>query len=195
VDNWESLSRSLAARRSNSSSPTSASSRPTRTSRRARCARGAVFFCRPGHPLLAKDSLSTNDMFDYPLASTRIPPGFAAGQPQRQADLQANIQTEHFPPLVKVAQTEAIGGAPKKACARRWPAANWRCCTAQPAAEHRRPERPLRHRQPHRLPLVGGGAALIETLVRWTAKGSARWPERPRRPLPPVAGLGGWARS
>lgn len=36
VDNWEKLSRSCSAKRSNSSSPTSATSRPTRTSRRAR---------------------------------------------------------------------------------------------------------------------------------------------------------------
>ncbi|MDF5978280.1 LysR family transcriptional regulator [Pseudomonas aeruginosa] len=31
------------------------------------------FFCRPQHPLLGKDSLSTNDLFNYPLASTLIP--------------------------------------------------------------------------------------------------------------------------
>ncbi|MGE8499790.1 MAG: LysR family transcriptional regulator [Pseudomonas sp.] len=35
----------------------------------------ALFFCRAGHPLLEKDSLSTNDLFHYPLAAARIAPG------------------------------------------------------------------------------------------------------------------------
>lgn len=35
--------------------------------------RPALFFCRPGHPLLAKESLSTNDLFAYPLLGTQVP--------------------------------------------------------------------------------------------------------------------------
>jgi DNA-binding transcriptional LysR family regulator len=70
------------------------------------------FFCRPGHPLLAKDSLSTNDMFDYPLAATLIPPGVRKrlANLSGKADFSANIETEHFPALVKIVlQTNAIG--------------------------------------------------------------------------------------
>jgi DNA-binding transcriptional LysR family regulator len=35
--------------------------------------RPGLFYYRSGHPLLEKESLSTNDQFNYPLAGTRIP--------------------------------------------------------------------------------------------------------------------------
>jgi DNA-binding transcriptional LysR family regulator len=71
-----------------------------------------VFFCRPGHPLLAKESLSTNDMFDYPLATTLIPPGIRKllANLSGRIDFSPTIETEHFPALVKVVlQSNAIG--------------------------------------------------------------------------------------
>jgi DNA-binding transcriptional LysR family regulator len=70
VDNWEKLSRALSREeieffiadiRHFEADPNFQT--------RALTPKRGVFFCRPGHPLLAKDSLSTNDMFDYPLAS------------------------------------------------------------------------------------------------------------------------------
>lgn len=76
VDNWEKLSRALSREeieffiadiRHFESDP-NFQTQPLTPKR-------GVFFCRPGHPLLAKESLSTNDMFDYPLATTLIPPG------------------------------------------------------------------------------------------------------------------------
>lgn len=71
-----------------------------------------VFFCRPGHPLLEKESLSTNDMFDYPLASTLLPPGFRKllATASGRGDFTPGIQTDHFPSLAKIVrQTDAIG--------------------------------------------------------------------------------------
>ena len=73
VDNWEKLSRALlreeieffvADIRDFEADP-NFQTRPL--------TRAAAFFCRPQHPLLGKDSLSTNDLFNYPLASTLIP--------------------------------------------------------------------------------------------------------------------------
>ncbi|SFA65449.1 DNA-binding transcriptional regulator, LysR family [Metapseudomonas otitidis] len=70
------------------------------------------FFCRAGHPLLAKDSLSTNDLFDYPLAATRLPAGvrkLLAGF-SGKADFSLNVECEHVPALVQVvSQTDAVG--------------------------------------------------------------------------------------
>ncbi|MVV46725.1 LysR family transcriptional regulator [Pseudomonas sp. PB120] len=72
-----------------------------------------VFFCRPGHPLLARESLTTNDMFDYPLATTLLPPGIRkllANITGRLDFSQPTIETDHFPALVKVVmQSNAIG--------------------------------------------------------------------------------------
>ncbi|MDE1168292.1 MAG: LysR family transcriptional regulator [Pseudomonas sp.] len=71
-----------------------------------------VFFCRPDHPLLAKESLSTNDMFDYPLAATLIPPGIRKllANLSGKADFSVNIESDHFGALVKIVrQTNAIG--------------------------------------------------------------------------------------
>ncbi|NER61806.1 LysR family transcriptional regulator [Pseudomonas sp. MAFF212428] len=74
--------------------------------------RRGLFFCRPGHPLLAKDSLSTNDMFDYPLATSLIPPGVRKllANLSGKTDFTPQVQTEHLPTLVKVVlSTDAIG--------------------------------------------------------------------------------------
>jgi DNA-binding transcriptional LysR family regulator len=74
--------------------------------------RNGRFFCRRGHPLLAKESLSTNDMFDYPLAATRLPAGIRkllAGF-SGKADFDLNLECEHVPALVQVVrQTDAVG--------------------------------------------------------------------------------------
>lgn len=71
-----------------------------------------LFFCRAAHPLLAKDSLSTNDLFAYPLASARMPPGIRKllANLSGKSDLQLNVQCEHLGSLVRiVSQTDAIG--------------------------------------------------------------------------------------
>lgn len=74
--------------------------------------RSGLFFCRPGHPLLGKDSLSTNDMFDYPLASGLIPPGVRKllANLSGKTDFSPMLETEHLPTLVQlVLSTDAIG--------------------------------------------------------------------------------------
>ncbi|QVL17956.1 LysR family transcriptional regulator [Pseudomonas qingdaonensis] len=74
--------------------------------------RRGLFFCRPGHPLLAKDSLSTNDMFDYPLACSLIPPGVRKllANLSGKTDFSPQIQSEHQPTLLKIVLgTNAIG--------------------------------------------------------------------------------------
>lgn len=113
VDNWERLSRSLAREeieffvadiRQFEADP-NFQTRPLHPRR-------GFFFCRAGHPLLAKDSLSTNDLFAYPLASSRMPPGVRKllANLSGKADLQANVQCEDMTSLIRiVAQTEAIG--------------------------------------------------------------------------------------
>ncbi|MGE8412799.1 MAG: LysR family transcriptional regulator [Pseudomonas sp.] len=113
VDNWEKLSRSLdreeieffiADIRHFEADPNYQT--------QALTPKRGVFFCRPGHPLLAKESLSTNDMFDYPLASTLIPPGIRKllANLSGRIDFSPTIETEHFPALVKIVrQSNAIG--------------------------------------------------------------------------------------
>ncbi|WOE79847.1 LysR family transcriptional regulator [Pseudomonas protegens] len=113
VDNWEKLSRSLnreeieffiADIRHFEADP-NYQTQPLTPKR-------GVFFCRPGHPLLAKESLSTNDMFDYPLATTLIPPGIRKllANLSGRIDFSPTIETEHFPALVKIVrQSNAIG--------------------------------------------------------------------------------------
>ncbi|AMO75201.1 LysR family transcriptional regulator [Pseudomonas citronellolis] len=113
VDNWERLSRSLlrdeieffiADIRHFEADP-GFQTRPLSPRR-------GFFFCRTGHPLLAKESLSTNDLFAYPLASARMPPGIRKllANLSGKSDLQANIQCEHLGSLVRiVSQTDAIG--------------------------------------------------------------------------------------
>ncbi|PYC05645.1 LysR family transcriptional regulator [Pseudomonas protegens] len=113
VDNWEKLSRSLnreeieffiADIRHFEADP-NYQTQPLTPKR-------GVFFCRPGHPLLAKESLSTNDMFDYPLATTLIPPGIRKllANLSGRIDFSPTIETEHFPAMVKIVrQSNAIG--------------------------------------------------------------------------------------
>ncbi|WP_409297511.1 LysR family transcriptional regulator [Pseudomonas sp. KCJK8993] len=113
VDNWEKLSRSLnreeieffiADIRHFEADPNYQT--------QALTPKRGVFFCRPGHPLLAKESLSTNDMFDYPLATTLIPPGIRKllANLSGRIDFSPTIETEHFPALVKIVrQSNAIG--------------------------------------------------------------------------------------
>jgi DNA-binding transcriptional LysR family regulator len=60
--------------------------------------RPGLFFCRPGHPLLAKDSLSTNDLFSYPLASALLAPGVRKrlANLSGRSDFTPHLQTEHL---------------------------------------------------------------------------------------------------
>jgi DNA-binding transcriptional LysR family regulator len=113
VDNWEKLSRSLtrdeieffiADIRHFEADPNFQTQPLT--------ARRGLFFCRPGHPLLAKESLSTNDMFDYPLAASLIPPGIRKllANLSGKADFSLSVETDHFAALVKIVkQSDAIG--------------------------------------------------------------------------------------
>lgn len=113
VDNWERLSRSLSREeieffvadiRQFEADP-NFQTRPLRP-------RSGVFFCRHGHPLLAKDSLSTNDLFAYPLAATLIPPGARKllANLSGKIDVTTNIHCEDMASLVRiVGQTDAIG--------------------------------------------------------------------------------------
>jgi DNA-binding transcriptional LysR family regulator len=83
--------------------------------------RRGLFFCRPDHPLLAKDSLSTNDMFDYPLATTLIPPGVRKllANLSGKTDFTPQLLTEHLPTLVRlVLDSDAIGIGTEEAFAR-----------------------------------------------------------------------------
>jgi DNA-binding transcriptional LysR family regulator len=121
VDNWEKLSRSLSREeieffiadiRQFESDP-NFQTRPLTPKR-------GVFFCRPGHPLLAKDSLSTNDMFDYPLAAPLISQGIRKllANLSGRMDFSPSIHTEHFPALVKIVlQSNAIGVGTEEAFA------------------------------------------------------------------------------
>jgi len=80
----------------------------------------SLFFCRPGHPLLEKDSLSTNDLFDHPLASVSLPPALrkVLANLSGRADLALSIESEHLPALVKVVlQSNAIGIGTEQALA------------------------------------------------------------------------------
>ena len=121
VDNWEKLGRSLSREeieffiadvRHFEADPNFQT--------QALTPRRMAFFCRAGHPLLAKESLSTNDMFDYPLATTLIPPGIRKllANPSGRTDFSPNIETEHFPALVKIVlQSDAIGVGTQEALA------------------------------------------------------------------------------
>ncbi|NWL77366.1 LysR family transcriptional regulator [Pseudomonas taiwanensis] len=78
------------------------------------------FFCRQGHPLLLKESLSTNDMFDYPLAATRLPAGIRKllASYSGMVDFQLSLECDHVPTLVQVVrQTDAIGIAQQETIA------------------------------------------------------------------------------
>lgn len=113
VNNWENLSRSLsrdeieffvADIRQFEADP-SFQTRPLTP-------RAGLFFCRAGHPLLAKESLSTNDLFDYPLAATRIPVGArkVLANLSGKANLDVHVECEQFPLLEQlVRRSDAIG--------------------------------------------------------------------------------------
>ncbi|MCP8462643.1 LysR family transcriptional regulator [Pseudomonas sp. ZM23] len=119
VDNWERLARNLSREeieffvadiRHFEADP-NFQTRPLKP-------RNGLFFCRAGHPLLAKDSLSTNDMFAYPLAATLIPPSARKmlANLSGKIDVTANVQCEDMASLVRiVSQTDAIGIAVEEA--------------------------------------------------------------------------------
>lgn len=119
VNNWENLSRSLgrdeieffiADIRHFESDP-SVQTQPLRP-------RAGLFFCRPGHPLLAKESLSTNDLFDYPLAATRIPMGVrkVLANLSGKTSFDSHLECEHFALLEQlVRRSDAIGIATREA--------------------------------------------------------------------------------
>jgi len=74
--------------------------------------RRSVFFCRAGHPLLAKDSLSTNDLFSYPLATPLIAPGIRKllANLSGRIDFAPAIELEQFAALATIVkQSDAIG--------------------------------------------------------------------------------------
>ncbi|WP_213880878.1 LysR family transcriptional regulator [Pseudomonas sp. dw_358] len=81
--------------------------------------RRGLFFCRPGHPLLSKDSLSTNDMFNYPMAAAMIAPGIRKllSNLSGRSDFTAHIESEHFPALQAIVeQSNALGIGTEEAC-------------------------------------------------------------------------------
>jgi DNA-binding transcriptional LysR family regulator len=74
--------------------------------------RRSVFFCRAGHPLLAKDSLSTNDLFGYPLATPLIAPGIRKllANLSGLVDFAPAIELEQLAALATIVrQSDAIG--------------------------------------------------------------------------------------
>ncbi|AXQ49533.1 LysR family transcriptional regulator [Pseudomonas sp. SAR267] len=82
--------------------------------------RPGLFFCRPGHPLLAKDSLSTNDLFAYPLASALLAPGVRKrlANLSGRSDFIPHLQTEHLAVLRSVVlASDAVGTASEEAVA------------------------------------------------------------------------------
>ncbi|WDU62076.1 LysR family transcriptional regulator [Pseudomonas poae] len=113
VDNWEKLGRSLAREeieffiadvRHFEAEPNFQT--------QALTPRRSVFFCRDGHPLLAKDSLSTNDLFGYPLATPLIAPGIRKllANLSGRIDFAPAIELEQFAALASIVrQSDAIG--------------------------------------------------------------------------------------
>ncbi|WP_028695244.1 LysR family transcriptional regulator [Pseudomonas cremoricolorata] len=83
-------------------------------------ARAGAFFCRAGHPLLRKDSLSTNELFDYPLVSHWLAPGvrkYLANLSGR-SDMRLQVQSEDFSVVRSlVLSSDAIGCASAQALA------------------------------------------------------------------------------
>lgn len=113
VDNWEKLGRSLSREeieffiadvRHFEADPN--------FQIRALTPRRSVFFCRAGHPLLAKDSLSTNDLFGFPLATPLIAPGIRKllANLSGRIDFAPAIELEQFAALATIVrQSDAIG--------------------------------------------------------------------------------------
>ncbi|GFM79783.1 LysR family transcriptional regulator [Pseudomonas cichorii] len=119
VNNWEKLARSLAREEIEFfvADTRQFESDPNFQTRPLKARRG-MFFCRAGHPLLSKESLSTNDMFDYPLGATLIPPGIRKGLANLsgRSDFTLHIETAHFPALMKIVQSSnVIGIGPQEA--------------------------------------------------------------------------------
>lgn len=82
--------------------------------------RPGLFFCRPQHPLLRKDSLSTNDLFNYPLATPLLAPGVRKhlANLSGRSDFIPQLQTEHLTVMRSVVLTsDAIGCASEEALA------------------------------------------------------------------------------
>lgn len=82
----------------------------------------ASFFCRPGHPLLDRDSLSTNDLFAHPIATPRLPPvlhktlahlsGRAHFEPQLECeDLGLIVDLVRHTDTLGLGAREAVQGA------------------------------------------------------------------------------------
>lgn len=74
--------------------------------------RPGLFFCRPGHPLLNKKSLSTNDIFDHPLVAARIPMRArkVLANLSGKADFNLHLECEQFSLLKQVVlRSDAIG--------------------------------------------------------------------------------------
>ncbi|QLF94340.1 LysR family transcriptional regulator [Pseudomonas sp. ABC1] len=113
VDNWERLGRSLireelefavADSRHFSNDPTF-NIQPLKR-------RDGVFFCRAGHPLLSKESLSTNDLFAYPLATPLLPPATRKQLASLSGlvDFSSTVQCEDQAALVRIVrQTDMLG--------------------------------------------------------------------------------------
>ncbi|UEL23410.1 LysR family transcriptional regulator [Pseudomonas fluorescens] len=121
VDNWEKLGRSLSREeieffiadvRHFEADPNFQT--------QALTPRRMAFFCRAGHPLLAKDSLSTNDLFDYPLAAPLMAPGIrkVLANLSGRIDFAPAVELEQFSSLATlVQQSDAIGLGPEEAFA------------------------------------------------------------------------------
>ncbi|OPA94892.1 LysR family transcriptional regulator [Pseudomonas fluorescens] len=113
VDNWEKLGRSLSREeieffiadvRHFEADPNFQT--------QALTPRRTVFFCRAEHPLLAKDSLSTNDLFAYPLATPLIAPGIRKllANLSGRIDFAPAIELEQFAALASIVrQSDAVG--------------------------------------------------------------------------------------
>ena len=126
--------------------------------------RRSVFFCRAGHPLLAKDSLSTNDLFDYPLATPLIAPGIR----KLLANLSGRID---FAPAIELEQFAALAShrapvrhhRPGRRRSLRRPLGQRRierAALAQRASCLGKPEQPLRGDQPRWGSLVACGEGI-----------------------------------
>lgn len=74
--------------------------------------RAGLFFCRQGHPLLDKDSLSTNDLFAYPLAGVHVPGAIrkALANLSGMADFRLQLECEQLSLLCQtVLHSDALG--------------------------------------------------------------------------------------
>lgn len=150
--------------------------------------RPGLFFCRPAHPLLAKDSLSTNDLFAYPLACALLTPGVRKrlANLSGRSDFTPHLQTEHLPILRSVVLgSNAIGSASEEAVAADLAAGtlvrlHWR--NLPPGLEVLSVRCGVVSRSGYRL--TPAARAMIETLVSLDA---LQLPTRPAAPSPVTA--------